>query len=157
MHSFQLPLQPKSSATVCVCVSMSVKKWVSICLKEWKDEWTRDGGSSEVETSARERERAQGSFGLIKLIQSLWSELYATGISLPHQAVPGLSPAYKLRPIWSLCLFALGTVPSIQSRFGGLMLSSSVANNKSWSNVLTPALTRRTSCFSPPACINRLV
>lgn len=73
------------------------------------------------------------------------------------QAVPGLSPAHWSWAIWNLCLFALGTVPSIQSHCGGLKPSSSALNNERSSNVLTPALTHRPSCFSAPACINRSV
>lgn len=66
-------------------------------------------------------------------------------------------PAHWSRAIWNLCLFALGTVPSIQSHWGELKPSSSVPNNEWSSNVLTPALTHRPSCFPAPACINRSV
>eukprot|EP00064_Thunnus_orientalis_P006159 superscaffoldBa00000629_g6175 len=48
-------------------------------------------------------------------------------------------------------------VPFIQFHCGEIKPSSSVLNNGSNSNVLTPAPTDRPSCFSAPACINRSV
>lgn len=74
-----------------------------------------------------------------------------------YQAVPGLGPAHWSWNIWNLCLSALGTVPSTQSRSSELKPNSSVLNNDWNSNVLTPAPTHRPSCFSAPACINRPV
>lgn len=73
------------------------------------------------------------------------------------QAVPELGPAHWSWTIYNLRLSALGTVPSIQSHGSGLKPGSSVLNNDWSSNVLTPALTHRPSCFSAPACINRSV
>lgn len=74
-----------------------------------------------------------------------------------HQPMPGLSPAHWSGTIWNLCLFALGTLPFIQSHCGEVKPSSSVLNNEWGSNVLTPVLTHHPSCLSVPACINRLV
>lgn len=78
-------------------------------------------------------------------------------ICLLDHAVPGLGLAHWSGTIWNLCLSALGTVPSIQSHCIELKPSSSVLNNDWTSNVLTPSLTHRPSCFSAPACINRSV
>lgn len=59
--------------------------------------------------------------------------------------------------IWNLCLFALGTLPSVQLHCGRLKPSSSVPNNEHHSNVLTSAQTHEFGSFPAPPCINRSI
>lgn len=73
-------------------------------------------------------------------------------------AVPKLGPAHWARITWNFCLFALGTVPSVQSSCSSLKPNSSVPNNEGDQQCADSCPDPyRSSYISAPACINRLV
>ncbi|MED6254121.1 hypothetical protein ATANTOWER_016690 [Ataeniobius toweri] len=75
-----------------------------------------------------------------------------------NSAVPELGPAPWTRITWNFCLFALGTVPCVQSSCRSLKPNSSVPNNEGDQQCADSYPDPyRSSYLSVPTCINRSV